>query len=76
MSNLPNFTLTLKLKTQPFQEDILDKRLEIGRNIYNACLRELYKRYNSLKQSKKHQTISKMKKGKERNKKFNELNIK
>ncbi len=73
---MSNFILTLKLKTQPFQEEILDRRLEIGRNIYNSCLGELYKRYNSLKQSKEYQTISKMNKGKERNKKFNELNKK
>ena len=28
----PRFVLNLKLKTQPFQEDILNKRFEIGRH--------------------------------------------
>jgi len=45
----PNFVLTLKLDTEKYQEDILDKRLDkrldIGRRIYNACLNELCKRY-------------------------------
>ena len=34
----PNFVLTLKLATERYQADILDKRLDIGRMIYNACL--------------------------------------
>ena len=37
----PNFVLTLKLDTENYQKDILDKRLDIGRRIYNACLNEL-----------------------------------
>ena len=40
-----NFVLTLKLDTEIYQEDILDKRLDIGRRIYNASLNELNKRY-------------------------------
>ena len=32
-----NFVLNLKLDTELYQEDILDKRLDIGRSIYNAC---------------------------------------
>ena len=35
---MSNFVLTLPLKTQPFQEVILNKRMEIGRQMYNACL--------------------------------------
>ena len=73
---MSNFILTLELDTEIYQEDILDKRLEIGRNIYNACLGELYKRYNHMKESKQYQKVSKMDKGKERNKLFNELNKK
>ena len=41
----PNFVLTLKLDTENYQGDLLDKRLDIGRRIYNACLNELNKRY-------------------------------
>lgn len=73
---MSNFILTLKLNTQPFQEDILNKRLEIGRQMYNACLNELYKRYRTLQQSKEYRKVCKMNKGKERNKLFNELNRK
>ncbi|WP_425203633.1 RNA-guided endonuclease TnpB family protein [Priestia megaterium] len=71
---MSNYILTLKLKTEKYHEDILNKRLEIGRHIYNSCLGELLKRYKNLKQSKVYQTILKMEKGKDRNKKFNELN--
>ncbi|MDM8534287.1 transposase [Clostridiaceae bacterium HSG29] len=68
------FVLTLKLNTEKYQEDILNKRLDIGRQIYNACLNELFKRYNSMKQSKIYQKTLKMEKSKERNKHFREIN--
>ena len=73
---MSNFILTLQLKTERYQEDTLNKRLEISRNIYNACLGELYKRYNHMRESKEYQKVSKMTKGKDRNKQFNELNKK
>lgn len=73
---MSNFILTLELDTQIYQEDILDKRLEISRNIYNSCLGELYKRYNLMKESKEYQKVVKIEKGKDRNKQFNELNKK
>lgn len=73
---MSNFTLTLRLDTERFQEDILNKRLEISRQFYNACLGELYKRYNFMRQSKEYRKVSKMSKDKDRNKKFNELNKK
>jgi hypothetical protein len=76
VNTLSNFILTLQLDTQKYQEDILNKRLEIGRNIYNACLKELYRRYDHMKESKEYRKIVKMDKGKERNKKFNEVNKK
>lgn len=73
---MSNFILTLQLKTERYQEDTLNKRLEISRNIYNACLGELYKRYNHMRESKEYQKVSKMTRGKDRNKQFNELNKK
>ena len=73
---MSNFILTLRLDTEKFQENVLNKRLEISRQIYNACLGELYKRYNFMRQSKEYRKVSKMPKGKDRNKKFNELNKK
>ena len=71
----PSYVLTLRLKTEAFQEDILDKRFEISRKMYNACVNELYKRYRTMQQSKSYQKAKKMKKGKERNAIFAELNI-
>lgn len=74
MKKLSNFVLTLKLDTQKHQEDLLDKRLNIGRQIYNACLGESFKRYSHMKESKQYKRVSKMPKGSERNKAYNELN--
>ena len=73
---MPNYILTLKLDTEKYQEDILNIRLEISRNIYNSCLGELYKRYNHMKESREYRKVIKLAKGKARNKQFNELNKK
>ena len=73
---MSNYILTLKLDTEIYQENIINKRLEISRNIYNSCLGDLYKRYNHMKESKEYRKVIKMTKGKERNAKFNELNKK
>ncbi len=54
----------------------MDKRLNIGRQIYNACLGELLKRYNTMIQRKEYKKVVNMPKGKDRNKKFNKLNEK
>jgi len=70
------YTLTFRLKTEKWQEDKFNKRLEIGRNIYNACLREILKRYNTMINSEEYKQIQQMAKGKERNKLFNKLNFK
>lgn len=73
---MSNFILTLKLNTKMYHEDILNKRLEIGRQIYNACLGELHKRYRTMKQGKGYQKVVKMSKGKDRNRLLNELDRK
>ena len=57
-----NFVLTLRLLTQIYQENILDKRFEIARLIYNDCLREFYKMYKLMRESKRYQAIIKMEK--------------
>ena len=69
-----NYVLTLQLNTEIYQESILDKRFNISRQIYNACLGEMLKRYNHMRDSKEYQKISKMTRGKDRNKQFNNLN--
>lgn len=68
-----SYVLTLKLKTEPWQEHILEKRFEIGRQLYNACLRELLKRYKKLQNDKNYRTLIKQEKTKERNKLLNNL---
>lgn len=68
-----SYILTLQLKTEKYQEDILNKRFNKCRNIYNSCISELYKRYNHMRESKAYQKNCKYK-GKDRNKVFNELN--
>lgn len=54
------FVLTFKLAANKWQEDVLNKRLDIGRRIYNTCLNELYKRYRTMTQSKEYQRAMKM----------------
>lgn len=76
VNTMSTFILTLPLKTEKYQEDVLNKRLEIARQMYNACLGELFKRYHTMQQSKEYQKVCKMDKGKDRNKAFNELNKK
>jgi len=73
----PNFVFTLKLDTEKYQEDILDKCLDIGRRIYNACLNELGKRYRLMIESKEYQRTIKIPKNDEnRNLVLQELNKK
>ena len=70
---MSNFILTLPLKTEKFQDDILNKNFEKCRKIYNACITELYKRYNHMRESKDYKKNCKYK-GKDRNKIFNNIN--
>jgi hypothetical protein len=55
----PSFILALSLKVQPYQRDILNMRLELARNIYNACITELERRYALVQQSKAYQKTMK-----------------
>ena len=45
-STTPTYILTLELDTQKYQEDILNKRLEIARHISNSLTSKVLKRYN------------------------------
>ena len=54
-----SYVLTLKLHTENFQEDILNKRLEIARNISNALTGKVLKRYNLMLESKEYRFIKK-----------------
>jgi hypothetical protein len=46
------FTLCLPLKVEQWQKDILEKRFEINRRIYNALLKEAVKRYQQMAQTR------------------------
>ncbi len=70
-----SYILTLQLKTEKFQEDIIEKRFEKCRKIYNSCLGEALKRYNHMIESKEYQKNCKSK-DKNRNKIFSEINKK
>ena len=54
-----NFILSLKLQTEAYQDDLLHKRFETGRKIYNACLGEALKRYHHLRRSRRYKTLMK-----------------
>lgn len=49
-----SFNLTLYLDAEKWQVDILNKRLDIARQIYNTCLNELWKRYNRMTHSQEY----------------------
>lgn len=49
------YVVTIPLKTEPFQEHILEKRFEIARNIYNACLGEIIKRHKAMRHDQRWQ---------------------
>lgn len=46
--NKQRYILTLKLETEQFQENILNKRFEIGRHLYNSVLNIAFKRYKEM----------------------------
>lgn len=72
---MTNYVLTLPLKTEKWQEDILDKRLNIARLIYNASLNEILKRYKKMKNDVEYKNIKTFSK-KEQSKKYKELDKK
>lgn len=47
------FVLSLTLNTEKYQEDILRKRFEIGRQLYNAILGQSLKRYHEMTKTKR-----------------------
>ena len=64
---MTDFVLTLPLGTEKWQEDILEKRLNIARQIYNACLGEVLSRYSAMQGQKEYGDAMNMEKGQERN---------
>ena len=54
---MANFIVEFPLKTEKYQEDILDKRFEIGRQIYNALVTVTQKRYKEMIKTKKYRNL-------------------
>ena len=54
---MANFVVQFPLKTEKYQEDILDKRFEIGRKIYNSLVNITQKRYKDMIKTKKYRTL-------------------
>lgn len=69
---MANYVLTLALKTELWQEHILEKRLNIARMIYNSCLSEILKRHKKMINSSEYKGISDLDK-KEKSKRHKEL---
>lgn len=54
---MSNFIVQFPLITEKFQEDILNKRFEIGRKIYNSLVTVTQKRYNEMIKTKLYRSI-------------------
>lgn len=67
MNIVANFIVEFPLKTERYQEDILNKRFEIGRQIYNSLVNATQKRYKEMIKTKKYRTLLSLLTG---NKKF------
>ena len=52
-----NFTIQFPLRTEKYQEDILDKRFEIGRQIYNSLVNIAQKRYKEMSKTKVYRNL-------------------
>ena len=59
----PTYVLTLSLTVETWQAHMLEKRLNIGRMMYNACLGEAWRRYKNMVRDPKYQEAIRMKKG-------------
>jgi hypothetical protein len=51
------FVVQFPLKTEKYQEDVLDKRFEIGRQIYNSLVNITQKRYREMIKTKKYRSL-------------------
>ena len=54
---MAKFIIQFLLKTEKYQEDILDKRFEIGRQIYNSLVNMIQKRYKEMIKTKKYRNL-------------------
>ena len=54
---MTNFIVQFPLKTEKYQEDMLDKRFEIGRKIYNSLINITQKRYKEMIKTKQYRNL-------------------
>lgn len=54
---MKNFVIQFLLKTEKYQEDILNKRFEIGRQIYNSLVNITQKRYKEMIKTKEYRNL-------------------
>ena len=54
---MANFIIQFPLKVEKYQKDILDKRFEIGRQIYNSLLNVTQKRYKEMIKTKNYRNF-------------------
>lgn len=54
---MSRYCVTFPLITEKYQETILNKRFEISRQLYNAVLFKVYKRYKSMIETKKYRQL-------------------
>lgn len=54
---MTNFIVQFLLKTEKYQEDILDKRFEIGRETYNSLVNVTQKRYKEMIKTKNYRNL-------------------
>lgn len=67
------YVLTLPLKTELWQEHIINKRFNIARQIYNACLGEILKRNRAMRHDQRFQQAVRQPKSKARTQLFRTL---
>ncbi|MDY6141242.1 MAG: hypothetical protein SPI52_00755 [Bacilli bacterium] len=57
---MANFIVQFPLKTEMYQENMLNKRFEIGRKIYNSLVNVTQKRYKEMIKTKKYRNLMSM----------------
>lgn len=57
LKSTPSFIYQISLKPEKWQKDIIEHRIDVGRQIYNACLNELYHRHNNMINSNDYKTL-------------------
>ena len=55
--NTSHYIVELQLKTELFQEDIINTRMEIGRSMYNALLTIALHRFTEMTKTKRYRTL-------------------